>query len=227
VVGVSAHSDYPPEARKLPQVGTAVNFSIEGIAALKPDLVLVWKDSMRPEDIERIVGFGAVVFVVAARSLDDVPRSLLAIGRLTGLDPSPVVADFKRRLEALRRAYSGKRRLQVFIEIWNRPLTTIAGRHFINEALELCGARNVFAELRAVAPVISWEEVYRVDPEVVVGLSSGVGVEEFRANWKTHATLAAVKTGKLVYVHPDRLQRPTARTPGGIAELCEALERVR
>src|SRR5216117_3138014 len=32
IVGVSAYSDYPPEARALPQVGTAAGFSIEQIA---------------------------------------------------------------------------------------------------------------------------------------------------------------------------------------------------
>jgi hypothetical protein len=58
-------------------------------------------------------------------------------------------------------------------------------------------------------------------------MSSGLSAEEFRANWKARATLAAVKTNKLVYVHPDRLQRQTARTPDGIAELCEGLDRVR
>jgi iron complex transport system substrate-binding protein len=227
VVGVSAYSDYPPEAKKLPRVGTAVNFSIEEIAALNPDLVLVWKDSMRPEDIERIGRFGAAVFVAAARTLEDVPRLLGALGRLTGNDTSRVAAEYERKLDALRRAYAGKRKLTTFLEIWNRPLTTISGRHFINQALEICGARNVFSEMAGVAPVVSWEQVYLRDPEVIVGMSSGVSAEDFLTSWKTRATLSAVKAGKLVHVYPDRLQRQTARTPDGIAELCEGLDRVR
>jgi iron complex transport system substrate-binding protein len=227
IVGVSAYSDYPPEAKKLPQVGTAVNFSIEEIAALKPDLVLVWKDSMRPEDLERIARFGAEVFVASARALDDVPRLLDVVGRLTGRDASQVAAQYERKLDALRRTYAGKRKLATFLEIWNRPLTTISGRHFINQALEICGAQNIFRELPGVAPVVSWEQVYRRDPEVIVGMSSGTSAEEFRASWKAHATLSAVKADKLVHVHPDRLQRQTARTPDGIAELCAALDRVR
>jgi iron complex transport system substrate-binding protein len=227
LVGVSAHSDYPPEAKRLPQVASAVNFSIEEIAALEPDLVLMWKDSMRPEDLERIASFGAAVFVASARALEDVPRLLEVLGRLTGGDASQVAGEYLRKLEALRRAYAGKRRLATFLEIWNRPLTTISGRHFINQALEICGAENVFRELPGVAPVVSWEEVYRRDPEVIVGMSSGVGAGEFRASWKTHATLSAVKADRLVHVHPDRLQRQTARTPDGIAELCAGLDRVR
>src|SRR5690349_10905302 len=47
LVGVSAYSDYPPEARALPQVGTAMGPDVEAIAALKPDLVLAWRDSIR------------------------------------------------------------------------------------------------------------------------------------------------------------------------------------
>jgi iron complex transport system substrate-binding protein len=227
IVGVSAYSDFPPEAKRLPQVGTAVNFSIEEIAALRPDLVLVWKDSMRPEDLERIERFGAAVFVAGARALEDVPRLLDSLGRLTGRDASQVGAEYGRKLAVLRRTYAGKRKLATFLEIWNRPLTTITGRHFINQALEICGAENVFRELPGVAPVVSWEEVYRRDPEVIVGISSGVSAEEFRAGWKAHATLSAVKANRLVHVHPDRLQRQTARTPDGIAELCEELDRVR
>jgi iron complex transport system substrate-binding protein len=227
VVGVSAHSDWPPAARALPQVGTAVNFSMERIAALAPDLVLVWKDSMRPEELERIERFGAVVFVANARTLEDVPRLLRVIGQLTARDAAAVAADYQRRLAELRRTYSGKRRLTTFLEIWNRPLTTISGRHFINQALEICGADNVFKDLPGVAPVVSWEQVYRRDPEVIVGMSSGTGAEDFRASWNARATLAAVKARKLVYVHPDRLQRPTARTPEGIAQLCTELDRVR
>jgi iron complex transport system substrate-binding protein len=227
VVGVSAHSDWPPAARTLPQVGTAVNASIERIAALAPDLVLVWKDSMRPEELERLERFGAAVFVANARTLEDVPRLLRAIGRLAGRDTAAVAREYEGKLAGLRRTYGGKRRLPVFLEIWNRPLTTIAGRHFINQALDICGADNVFVDLPGVAPVVSWEQVYKRDPEVIVGMSSGAGAAEFRANWNARATLAAVKSGKLVHIHPDRLQRPTARTPEGIAQLCTELDRVR
>ena len=227
VVGVSAFSDYPPEAGKLPQVSTAAGFSIERIAALRPDLVLVWQDSVRPEDIERITRFGAAVFVAHARNLEDVPRLLRAIGRLTGRDVAAAIGDYERKLARLRRENAGRPRVSAFLEIWNRPLTTIAGRHFMNEALEICGATNVFKDLDGVAPVVSWEEVYQRDPAVIVGASSAANAEDFRANWRIRDTLSAVKADRLVFVDADRIQRLTARTPDGIAALCEGIERVR
>lgn len=227
VVGVSAYSDWPPRAKSLPQVGNAVNFSVEQIAALHPDLVLIWRDSMRPEDIERIGTFGATVFVATARTLEDVPRLLRVLGTLTAHDTTQAAAGYERKLERLRRDNARKPRVSVFLEIWNKPLTTISGRHFMNQALEICGADNVFKDLAGVAPVVSWEEVYLRNPAVIVGIGSGTTEPEFRANWGIRDTLSAVKGQRLIYVDPDRLQRPTARTPDGIAQLCAALDRVR
>jgi iron complex transport system substrate-binding protein len=227
IVGVSAYSDYPPEAKRLPQVSTAAGFSIEEIARLEPDLVVVWRDSARPEEIERIALFGAAVYVANARNFEDVPRLLRSLGALTGRDVAPVVASYEAKLEKLRRDHAGERPLSALLEIWHRPLTTIAGRHFMNEALGICGARNVFADLEGVAPMVAMEEVYKRDPGLIVGASSAGSAQEFLAQWREHPTLSAVKSGRLVFVDADRIQRLTARTPDGIAALCAAIERVR
>lgn len=227
VVGVSAYSDFPREAARLPQVATAAGLSLERIAALHPDLILAWKDGVRPEDVERLAKFGAAVFVAEGRTLEDVPRLLRAIGSLTGHDASAAAGAYEGELAALRRANARKPRVSAFLEIWSNPLTTVSGRHFMNEALAICGADNVFADLPGVAPVVSWEELYVRDPQVIVGVGSADNARDFAARWKVHGTLSAVKAGRLVYVDPDRLQRITARTPAGIAQLCAAIDRVR
>ena len=224
VVGVSAFSDYPPRARELPQVATAAGLSLEAIAALRPDLVLAWKDSVRPEEVERIARLGPAVFVAQGRTLSDVPRLRGAIGALTAGDTGAMAREYEAKLERLRRRYAARPSLRVFLEIWDRPLTTISGRHFMNEALSICHAENVFADLPGVAPEVSWEDLYARDPAVIVGIGSAPTAASFRANWRPHATLSAVRGGRLVFVPPDRLQRPTVRTPDGIAQLCEALD---
>ncbi|HEX3098813.1 MAG TPA: cobalamin-binding protein [Usitatibacter sp.] len=227
VVGVSAFSDFPPEAEKLPQVATAAGLSLESLAALRPDLVLAWKDSVRPEEVALISRLGAAVFVAEARSLGDVPRILHAIGTLAGVDASGAARAYQEKLARVRAEYAKRTRVDVFLEIWSHPLTTISGRHFMNEALGICRARNVFDDLPGVAPEVSWEELYARDPAVIVGVGSALTEAGFRAEWRAHPTLRAVRSGHLVFVPPDRLQRPTARTPDGIAELCAALDRAR
>ena len=227
VVGASAYSDYPAEAKKLPVVSSAAGLAIEPLAALRPDLVIAWRDSFRTEDIERIAGFGAAVYVAVGRRLEDVPRLLRAIGALTSLDVSAQVSAFEREVASLRAAYSAKPKIDAFLEIWHRPLTTISGGHFMNDAIELCGARNVFKDLTGVAPQVAWEEVYARDPFVIVGTGSAASEAEFRANWKERSALSAVRAGRVVWADADTLQRPTTRTPQGIRRLCEAFDRVR
>jgi iron complex transport system substrate-binding protein len=227
VVAVSKLSDFPPDARKLPQLGTGAEFSLTQLATYKPDLVLAWRDGIRREEVERISAFGAVVFAASARRLDDVPRLLQAIGSLTGNDVSAAVAEYENRIEALKAANAGKTRVAAFLELWNRPLTTISGTHFMTEALDICRADNVFKDLSGSAPQVTIEELYEKDPFVIVGAASATNVEEFRSNWNVRQGLKAVKDNRLVFVDSDTFQRPTPRTPEGIAQLCAALDTVR
>ena len=227
VVGVSAHSDYPAAARGLPQVSSANGFSIEKIASLKPDVAFVWRDSVKPEEIQRLESLGIRVVVVAARTLDEIPAAFEQVAAGANVDVSAKSREFRERVAALRAKYASRRKLDTFLEIWNKPLTTVAGRHYMNDALEVCGARNVFADLPGVTPVVPWESVYARDPEVVVGAGSAGDRAQFEANWRERPTLAAVKMNRLVYANPDTLQRPSLRIVEGIAKLCDDLDRVR
>ncbi len=227
VVGVSAHSDFPAEARSLPQVASAVALSVESVAALRPDLVLAWQDSIRAEDVERLAPFGIVVFVAQARRLDDVPRLLDVIGRLAGRDVSGVAREYRAALARLRREHEHAQRIPVLLEVWHRPLTTIAGAHWMNEALALCGADNAFSDLPGVAPVIPWEQVYARDPSAIVGAGSAASAAAFAANWSERASLGAVKRSRMVFVDADTIQRPTLRLALGVGQLCAGLDRLR
>ena len=48
LVGVSAFTDYPPEAAGLPEIGDAFRVDLEAVAALEPDLILAWRPAIRP-----------------------------------------------------------------------------------------------------------------------------------------------------------------------------------
>ena len=87
-------------------------------------------------------------------------------------------------------------------------------------ALLLCGARNVFADLRAAAPVVSREAVLRRSPEVLV---SGSDAPAMQRQWQHFVSLPAVRNHAFVKVDADLLHRPTPRLVAGVAELCEAV----
>lgn len=226
-VGVDDLSDYPPQAASLPRLPTGASFSIERVAALKPDLVLAWRDGIRRGDVDRMSATGATVFVATARELDDVPRLMQVVGQLTGRDPTRAIGEYEDKLARLRRDNAFKVKLPTFIEIWNRPLTTVSGQHFLSEALEICRGENVFAELPGSAPKVSWEAVQSKNPVVIVGAGSASSLGEFRANWQMRQSLAAVKAERLLFVTDDTVSRLTPRTPDGIARLCTEFDQLR
>jgi iron complex transport system substrate-binding protein len=227
VIGVAEHSDFPPSVKRLPMVYTGPNFRMEQMAGLKPDLVIAYRDGLRREDIDTMTKFGTNVFVANARSLEDVPRLLYAIGVMTKVDVTDVVGAYEKKLDALRRANEYKPRISAFLEIWNRPLTTVSRSHFLGEALEICRAENVFDKLEGNAPKVTWQDVMERDPYVIIGASSAANGDEFRANWQMRRSIPAVSADRLIFIDSEAIQRPTVRTPDGIAQLCGELDKMR
>lgn len=227
VVGVSAWSDHPDAAARLPVVSTAFAIDMEALARLSPDLVIAWKDSIRPSDIGRLEALGARVFVVQTRRLGEIARLLETTATLTGGDAGPATRDYEARLGALRARYAGKASVRLFLEISHRPLMTVAGRHFMGEALETCGATNVFADLTEVAPQVSWEELFARDPDAILGTGPQESEAAFLGAWAGRVGLEAVRRGRLGYVASRALGRPSPRVVEGIEALCLAVDRLR
>jgi iron complex transport system substrate-binding protein len=227
VVGVDALSEYPPEAMALPKIQSGEKFTLDQVAVLKPDLVLAWRDGIRREYVDAMTAFGTTVYVASARQLEDVPRLLTVVGRLTGKDVTAPVDAFEEKVQRLRRENANKRPMSVFLEIWNRPLRTVSGFHYLNDALAICRAENVFRDLPGSLPEITWEELYERNPFVIVGAGSASNRDEFLANWRLRRALAAVREDRMVFLDVDTIQRPTPRTPDGIEQLCAGLDAVR
>lgn len=64
----------------------------------------------------------------------------------------------------MRQRYQRVEPLRVFYRVCNQPLYTVGGGQVISDALEVCGARNVFADLKLPAPQVSVESVLQRNP---------------------------------------------------------------
>ena len=102
VVGVVAHSDWPPDARAVPNVGDANALDLERIVALKPDLVVAWPYTM-PAQLAALQSRGTTIFVSDPKSIAGIARDVEALGTLAGTDPTARAAATKLR-DALRGA---------------------------------------------------------------------------------------------------------------------------
>jgi iron complex transport system substrate-binding protein len=115
----------------------------------------------------------------------------------------------------------------VFYQIWQRPLLTVNGEHLISQVLQLCGADNVFADLRALTPTVTEEAVLRADPDAVVTGSIDPQGGDNLDGWRNLSALRATRNRHLLVVNPDRLHRQSTRVLQGAAELCDKLDAVR
>ena len=228
LVGAARYSDFPPEARELPQVGDAARVDFERVAALRPDLVLAWKSGNSPADVERLERLGYPAFVSEPARLADIPRLLRAVGALAGTAPDAgkAAAGFEREIAALRARHAKAAGVRVFYQIWHRPLLTVNGEHIISDVILLCGGENVFADVAQLTPNVSLEAVIAAKPEVILGGGSAGGEKEFAAQWRETA-VEPLRRLPAYYVNPDHIQRQTPRIVEGAKAVCAALEDVR
>ncbi|MBN8443795.1 MAG: cobalamin-binding protein [Thauera sp.] len=229
VVGVVAHSDYPPAATRLPQVGPHTRIDLEAVAALKPDLIVAWKSGNRDAHLDRFTALGIPVYVNEPRSLEAVAQSLEQFGRLAGTDgaASAAAASFRQRQATLAARYRERPPVRLFYQIWNSPLMTINDEQVISDAIRLCGGVNVFGGLKQLAPTISTEAVLAADPEVIVASGMADSRPEWLDQWKRWPKLTATAAGNLFFIPPDLIQRHTPRLLDGAERLCGQLEEVR
>jgi iron complex transport system substrate-binding protein len=226
VVAVSEWSDHPAAAKALPRIGDAVRLDLERIVALRPDLVVVWANGSAPPQLARLRAAGLPVFASAGRDLAHIATTLRSFGRLAGTEAAAEAraAAFEAELAALRATYAGRRPLRVAYQIWSEPLMTVNGQHPISEALALCGARNVFADLPQPVPQVDAEAVVAARPDAIVTGRLPAGRPDGLDRWRGLRTLQGTA---LLTVNPDTLHRATDRMAAGVRELCEVLDRVR
>ncbi len=224
LAAVSSYSDFPAEAKLKPVIGDASAIDMERLLALKPEVVIAWKSGGHTADTERITKYGMQVFVIHAERIADIPRALRNIGLLTGTTNEAELAakNFEQRLHLLRQTYATNPTQSVFFEIWHRPLITVSGKHFISEAMEICGARNIFAGVSALVPTVGLESIYAENPQVIIS-STSAREQDAIEPWRLHRKLLAVKNKNIFSLDPDIIQRQTPRILNGVQMMCEYL----
>jgi len=233
LVGAVAYSDYPPQAKNVPRVGDNRALDLERIAALRPDLIVVWRHGNAQQQIDRLRDLHIPLYFSNPQRLDDVAADLTRLGVLLG---TPSVAQeaadaYRRDIAGLRARYAARAPVSVFFQVWDQPLMTVNGSQMISDVIALCGGRNVFAALRPLVPTVSTEAVLAANPEVVVTEAPGASAPDRPLpgldRWRAWPALTAVARGNLFAIDGDLLTRPTPRIARGAALLCNDLETAR
>jgi ABC-type Fe3+-hydroxamate transport system substrate-binding protein len=76
----------------------------------------------------------------------------------------------------------------------------------------MCGATNIFADLKTQGPAVDVEAIIARTPQAIVAVAPPGTANDWLAEWKRFGTLAAVKNGALIPFEDTRLSR-FARPP--------------
>ncbi|MDR2154294.1 MAG: helical backbone metal receptor [Burkholderiaceae bacterium] len=191
LVGVDRYSNWPQSVRDLPRLGGGLDPSVEAIAALKPDLVLI---SVSSPAAARLRALGLTVAQLEPRTGADLRRVTVALGQLLHVDGAQaLLRDIDTGVQAAARALPASARgARVYFEVGPGPYA--AGRgSFIGELMDALGLLNVVDTGLGAFPRLNPEYVVRAAPDVVIAADSSLREMASRPGW---ANMRALRTGR-------------------------------
>jgi iron complex transport system substrate-binding protein len=230
LIATVEYSDEPPAARAVPRIGDVAAIDMERLVALRPDVVVAWPAGGNPAQREKLGALGIPLYDQQLERLADLPGSLRRLGVLAG---TQAVAEraaraLESRLAALAHTYgaAGGSRPRVLLQVWNRPIYTVGGRHLMSDALALCGARNVFADLPEPGPLVDTEAVIARNPDIILAAAPPGEGAAWVADWQRFPALAAVRNHRVVSFEDQALSRLGPSVVDATEELCQTIARV-
>jgi iron complex transport system substrate-binding protein len=227
LVGDTDYCDYPPEAQKKQKVGGAINPSLEEIAHLKPDVVLVTRHLNTLDTVHSLDALGIASYATDPGNVDEIIASSKRLGDVLGAPEAgaSVAEDLQGRLDVLRRKIESLPPRRVLFIVWTDPLISIGKGTFIADALRRAGAVSI-VDSNQDWPQVNLEEVARLQPEVLVFADShsettprNFDVLATRPAWRT---LDAVRNRNYAVIS-DAVNRPAPRIVSAIEDLAEKL----
>ena len=226
LVGDTDYCDYPPDAQKKTKVGGATNPSLEVIASLHPDLVLVTKLN-RLETTQSLAELGIPSYATDPHTVADILSSTETLADVLGVPEAgaSVAGEMQHRLDDLQHHLSDLRPKRVLFVVWTQPLISTGQHTFLADALRHAGAVSIVNSSQDW-PQVNLEEVARLQPDFLVFAESQPGNASREVE-----KLATLPAWKIVHAVRDRryavisdsVNRPAPRIVSAIEELARQL----
>lgn len=222
LVGVDDSSLYPEAATRLPRVGYYRGFSVEGVASLRPDLVLASDHAGPPQALAQLRRLGIeVVTLPSAPTVEALEQRIEGVAAALDRQPQAqaLIAQIRGQIAHMAQSADGQRVLLVSSRTGRLEG---AGRETAADAMiRLAGATNVLGGERGYKP-ISAEGAAALKPDVIVTTTMSVaasgGLDAFVAQPGIAVTPAA-KTRRVIVMDDLLLVGFGPRLPEALRQL--------
>jgi iron complex transport system substrate-binding protein len=220
VVGkVEDIANFPPDAAKVPVVGTFAGVDVEKIVGLGADLVIAGgSGGTQPEAITKLRSLKIPVLVVYAPNVEGVYHDIELTGQAVGESEAAaaLVTTLKAGFADVAAATAGATKPRVFYETGDQP--SVYG-----EMIGLAGGTPI-----TTGSATSWEmpteKLVTADPELIILGDSAYGVTAAavakRPGW---SGITAVKKGAITGIDDILVTRPGPRLADGLRLLAAAI----
>jgi iron complex transport system substrate-binding protein len=212
VAAVDNTSDCPQAANDLPKVD-AFSPSVEAIADLEPDLVVIFFDPGDLQSSLQALGM-PVLNLSAAESVQGVYDQTILLGTATGhlREAEEVAARMETAVDDVRSQIDDiNEPPRVFHEIDSTYFTAGPGS-FVHDLYAILGAENIAAAAGQAYPQMGAEAIIEADPEVIVLADVDAGESpdtvKARPGWES---ISAVQNDRIYVIDPDIVSRPGPR----------------
>lgn len=227
LVGITEHTDYPPEILNLPVVGSYVNLNLEAIVSLKPDLVIATDDGNPAAVIEKLQQLSIPVFVLNLRTYEKIQESILALGKFLGREKEArMQVDFmESTAKCVHEKTKNVKKPFVLFVYESYPFVTAGEGTFTDQLIQMAGGESITHDVKISYPRLTIENVLAKNPDVVIESSMDPALEkELKLEWwKQWPMLDAVKQNRVYVLESKNLDRPSQRIVYGFMQLAKTL----
>lgn len=223
IVGVSAYSDYPEDAKNIEQVANWQGINIERILLLKPDLVIAWQGGNPQRSLDQLKALGISIIYSDPQSIEEIADDLVT---LSNYSHHPDIAlknaqQLRQQYRALQQKYvsniSNHTKKKVFIQFGMQPLFTTSARTLQSHITALCGGENIFANSPVTWPQVSREQVLTKQPDLIIFSGKAEQIPTVQTFWQPQLTVPVIA------IDEDSFSRPSPRIINAAQQICEAI----
>ena len=222
LIGRSHWDEWPSAAKTVPDMGNGIGINVEQIVAAHPDLVVLYAGEDNRSAAQRLNDAGIATLSLKIDRIADFDRATMLLGRILddSASASQVVDTVSATLKRVARATASLPHPTVVWPLVDASPMVVGGGSFMNELIDIAGARNIYADLRQPSPVVAIEDVVQKNPDFVIRGGEGGSTSPLGGVWRA---VPAVTEGRVISVPPTFVLRPSVQMGSAATILARAL----
>ncbi len=210
LVGRTHWDEWPVEALAVPDLGAGVRPNVEAVLAARPDLVILYASADNRTAAMRFRAAGIRTLSLKVDRIEHFERSAAILGRLLAdtARARTVVDTVRATLDQVAMRTRSLAHPRVLWPVDVAPVIAIGGGSFLSQLIDIAGGVNAYADMEAVSPQLSLEDVHARDPDIILVNATLAARIRTEPAWRG---LRAVREGRVLEADEILLGRPSVR----------------